>query len=299
MESKREAISTLTDIALNLSSDEAYKKMFIESADLYVLEEPSQRDNEGRITDENNGAKSIPKYRKLTDKEKQNLKVGRDGKITIFNNGIFTSADSAAQYADQHNPNAQYFLYFPETNNVVSELMVAGYMKFMENDFWGLSNATQETKNLMQKYGTDGIHFDAHSRGAMTTGNALKSLNKDQTQIGRLKRLTVNFVGPAFNADKADVLLSNVQGRSNMTKEQQQAAKLYYQAHKDDAVATLIGGNKPTGGNSSKGKNTLQEWWGMKGDATVHSCYGGGNPICARKDYWKGSIKWSSRVETS
>lgn len=75
-----------------------------------------------------------------------------------------------------------------------------------------------------------------------------------------------------------------------MTAEQQEKAVLKYQAHKDDAVATLIGGNKPTGGNSSEGKNKLQEWKDMMGNpATVHSCYGKGNDLCREKDYWQES----------
>ena len=288
VKAKRDAKGQLTDLALTLN-DEAYQKMFVDSADIYVLE----RKQDGSIDYEQKNdvyGKKIPKYRKLTDEENQNLQAGRNGKITVFNNGIFTDADSAAQYADQHNPDSQYFIYFPVTNNKVSELLVAGYMKFMENDFWGLSNATQETKKIMETYGLDGVHFDGHSRGAMTTGNALESLAKDKDQIGRLKSLTVNFVGPAYNSDEADEILSTLQGRKNMTAEQQEKAVLKYQAHKDDAVATLIGGNKPTGGNSSEGKNKLQEWKDMMGNpATVHSCYGKGNDLCREKDYWQES----------
>ena len=288
VEAKRDAKGQLTDLALTLS-DEAYNKMFAASADMYVLE----RDKDGAISYENEpdaSGKRLPKYRKLTDEEKQNLQAGEGGKITVFNNGIFTDINSAAQYADQHNSDAQYFIYFPQTSNAFSEMLVAGYMKFMENDFMGLTNATQETRAIMAKYGQDGVHFDGHSRGAMTTGNALESLAKDKTQLGQLPSLTVNFIGPAYNASKADNLLSSLQGRENMSPEQAAAAELKYQSHQADTVGGLIGWNKPTGGNLSEGKAIWQEWKDMLGKpATVHSCYGKGNTPCSDKKYWKES----------
>ena len=287
VEAKRDAKGQLTDLALTLS-DEAYDKMFAASADLYVLE----KDKDGKtITDGTDKyGKELPKYRKLTDEEKQNLQAGEGGKITVFNNGIFTDINSAAQYADQHNSDAQYFIYFPQTSNAFSEMLVAGYMKFMENDFMGLTNATQETRAIMAKYGQDGVHFDGHSRGAMTTGNALESLAKDKTQLGQLPSLTVNFVGPAYNVSKADNLLSSLQGRENMSPEQAAAAELKYQSHQADTVGGLIGWNKPTGGNLSEGKAIWQEWKDMLGKpATVHSCYGKGNTPCSDKKYWKES----------
>ena len=287
VEAKRDAKGQLTDLALTLS-DEAYDKMFAASANLYVLE----KDKDGKtITDGTDKyGKELPKYRKLTDEEKQNLQAGKGGKITVFNNGIFTDINSAAQYADQHNSDAQYFIYFPQTSNAFSEMLVAGYMKFMENDFMGLTNATQETRAIMAKYGQDGVHFDGHSRGAMTTGNALESLAKDKTQLGQLPSLTVNFVGPAYNVSKADNLLSSLQGRENMSPEQAAAAELKYQSHQADTVGGLIGWNKPTGGNLSEGKAIWQEWKDMmKQPATVHSCYGKGNWPCGDKQYWKDS----------
>lgn len=294
VEARRDAKGTITELALTFSSDEAYHKMFIASADIYVLERKADGSilYEDEITpgkfDEN--GKRIPKYRKLTPEEKQNLQPGANGKINVFNNGIFNSVDAVAQYADQHNPDAQYFIYFPETSNAFAELLVAGYMKFMENDFTGLTNATRETKMIMQKYGKSGVHFDSHSRGAMTTGNALESLARDSEQLGSLPSLTINFVGPAYNVSKADNLLSSLQGRSNMTAQEAAAAELKYQAHKDDLVSGIIGGNKPTGGESSEGKNTLQEWIDMfRKPATVHSCYGQGNALCKDKKYWRDS----------
>lgn len=70
--------------------------------------------------------------------------------------------------------------------------------------------------------------------------------------------------------------------------EQAAEAELKYQAHNLDPVATwkIMGGNQGTGGNASEGKSTWQEWLGLGGAATVHSCYGKGNYLCMQKNYW-------------
>lgn len=109
--------------------------------------------------------------------------------------------------------------------------MVAGYQKFLENDFWGLANSTQEVKNLMDRYGSTGLLLDAHSRGAMTVGNALESLSK--SGAGYLTSIDINFYGPAYSAEKAAGLLYQLSG----------GAKDYVslQNHADDFVGSIIG----------------------------------------------------------
>ncbi len=151
-----------------------------------------------------------PITRELSDDEKMNLRPGQDGKISIANNGIFNDVDAAAKYASQHSTTAgpQYLIHFPEANNGVSELLIAGYQKFLENDFWGLSNSTQTTKDMMNQYGQGNLHFDGHSRGAMTIGNALESVQSQTNARGTLSGTTVNFFGAAYNAQQADGVLS-------------------------------------------------------------------------------------------
>ncbi len=66
---------------------------------------------------------------------------------------------------------------------------------------------------------------------------------------------------------------------------------IHVQGHKFDFVHTVIGWNKPTGGNNSEGTSTIGEWKNMIGNpATVHSCYGVGNEECAIKNYWDDGI---------
>jgi filamentous hemagglutinin len=59
----------------------------------------------------------------------------------------------------------RYYLHFPEAANGLSELLVAGYQKSLEGDFWGLANAATELKGLMLQYGQDGLQLEGHSKG--------------------------------------------------------------------------------------------------------------------------------------
>lgn len=199
----------------------------------------------------------------------------------------------------------QYFIYFPQTNNFVSELFVAGYQKFLEGDMLGLTNATQEVKGIVNQYGATGLQMDGHSRGTMTVDNAYSSLLNDG-DAGAYPNLRTNMAGPAANVNNADAKLAQLQGRDAIlvtapmspegsiyrptTEQEKSDMSIQYQNHKSDFVGNIIGGNEPTGGNNSAGASKTDEWKNMfGGPATVHSCYGSGNPKCDEKNYWKDS----------
>ena len=182
------------------------------------------------------------------------------------------------KYADQNGnaPGIQYFIYFPEADNALSELIVAGYQKFLENDFMGLTNATQEVKSAMLQYGQDGLHLDGHSRGAMTIGNAMESLQKRDDAQGLLSGTTMSFFGPAYNVFKADDELSYLQNRDAISNDLQWLGMvLTFENHAADPVGGRIGGNPAKGGSipadSSWIKETLKV---MGGKYSVHNCYG-------------------------
>lgn len=253
-------------------SDEAYRKIFIEKHPMYEV----VKDKDGNTQlDEKTGR---PILRELSEQEKTSLKPGSDGKILIATNGIFNDAVAAGAYADQHSTvqGPQYVIYFPEANNVVSELMVAGYQKFLENDFWGLSNSVVQVKDAMSQYGQSGLHLDGHSRGAMTIGNALESQSGVPNAQGSLSNTTVNFFGPAYNAQQADNLLGTLQDRQSLPGEQQSAAVLQFQNHVADPVGGWIGKNPPTGGTIPDGSNPAREAVrAVTGqENTSHNCYG-------------------------
>lgn len=244
-------------------TDEAYRTMFIKEHAMYEV----TRDENGK-----------PQLRLLTEEEKHNLQAGPDGKVSIAANGIFNNEEEAAQYALQHGTGSgpQYLIHFPEADNAISELLVAGYQKFLENDYTGLTNSTVQVKDSMIQYGQNGLQLDGHSRGSMTLGNAMESLTNNPNTQGSLSGTTVNFFGPAYNAQQADRLLSNLQNRSAMPEEQQPGAVLHYTNHVADPVGGLIGGNPPTGGTIPAGSSELKEEVraATGQDDTSHNCYG-------------------------
>ncbi|PIX54266.1 MAG: adhesin, partial [Zetaproteobacteria bacterium CG_4_10_14_3_um_filter_54_28] len=237
------AIKQAVVVEASKFSDESYRKIFIEKHPMYEI----VKDKDGNTLFDATTGK--PLLRELSDQEKTNLKASPDGKVHISTNGIFNDKDAAGTYANQHSTTSgpQYVIYFPEADNAVSELMVAAYQKFLENDFMGLSNSTEQVKNAMNQYGQTGLQLDGHSRGAMTIGNGLESKAQEPTASGSLNGTTIHFFGPAYNAQQADDLLSTLQERENLPEEQQAWAVLQFQNHAADPVGGLIGRNPSTG----------------------------------------------------
>lgn len=248
-------------------SDEAYRVSFLEKARMYRV----ARDPESGEAIK--GVDGDPVMTELTDSEKLALKPEPGGRLNVFTNGIFNDEAAAARYAVQMSelPPGQdvYLVYYPQAGNPISELMVAGYQKFLEGGIGDLSNASQEMKNLMGHHGADGLNLVGHSRGAMTIGNAMEVLSEQGGSGGMLNNTEIKFVGPAYNAqDAANMLDAMSNGNRSV---------VLLQNHADDFVGTLIGGNPATYGQRPAESSRLNEWWRILGDApTVHSCYGTG-----------------------
>lgn len=262
-------------------TDDAYRKMFLEKARMFVI----LTDDQGNVLRDKDG---VPLRRELDDSEKANLQAGGDGRVHIANNGIFNDENGAARYAAQHSTadGPQYFIWFPDASNSVSELLIAGYQKYLENDFWGLANATVETREALLRYGETGLHIDGHSRGSMTTGNAMESIARLPDPSGSLSNTTLNFYGPAYNAAKADDLLAMLQNRDAMSDEKKNEMVVQLQNHKTDPVGGWIGWNPGTGGTIPDDSNALKEIKNVAGGKyTVHNCYGNGDPACQK--FWQ------------
>ncbi|WP_196766290.1 hemagglutinin repeat-containing protein, partial [Xanthomonas graminis] len=253
-------------------TDEAYKTMFLKEAKVYEV-----------VKDENG---NLVKGRELTEEEKKSLQTGADGKVHVADNGIFNGKygdDAPAEkYADQHSTaeGPQYYIHFPQADSSMSELLIAGYQKYLEGDFWGMTNASVETEGVMLQYGATGLHLDGHSRGSMKIGNAMEAIAKMDNAAGLLSNTTISFFGPAYNAKTADKLLSDLQGRD--IQDNPQAMVLTLQNHIADPVGRLIGGNPATGGTIPEGSSWISEVKrALGGKGTSHNCYGaGGDPRC-------------------
>jgi filamentous hemagglutinin len=245
-------------------TDESYRVAFLEKARVYkVARDPAT--GEVQMVD------GKPVMIELTDAEKLALEPQPDGKLNVFTNGIFNDKEAAARYAVQMSelPRGEdvYLVYYPQANNALSELMVAGYQYFLEGRLGDLSNATQEIQRLMEQHGTQGLNLVGHSRGAMTIGNALESLAGQDGSAGLLSHTEIKLVGPAYSAQRAATLL---EGLSNGNR-----SVVSLQNHADDFVGVLIGNNPATYNKRPADSSRLKEWWRIFGDApTVHSCYG-------------------------
>ncbi|WP_375653108.1 filamentous hemagglutinin [Bartonella sp. MR110HLJHH] len=223
-------------------------------------------------------ARLFPHFHYLTDEEKQHLQVGSDGKVHVSFNGIFTPPEEAAVYAEQHAENKNvplYFVVFPQADSAISELLVAGYQKFMENNFWGLTNSTQKAKDLVYSHGITGLELYGHSRGTMTLGNMLYSFKQEGVN-DVAGNTTINFFGPAYNTQNmADILYILSDGKQDYVN---------LENHKNDFVGTKIGKNPYTFEQIPPGSGPWKERGQIfKGYPSVHACYGHAGYACTSR----------------
>ena len=266
-------------------TDEAYRTMFKTPPQMLALE----LDEQGNVKE---GADHKPLFRVVGDAERQHLQADENNVVNVALNGIFNDDKAAAKYAAQHrDPGAtgpQYFMWFPKAGNTLSELLIAGYQKAMDNDFFGLTNYTTASRQLQLDYGATGLHLTEHSRGTMTGGNSRQSIYNMPDAAGLLSKTTVYNFGGAFNVYTADEQLAFLQNRSAVTDPVEQAKMvLKYEVHNNDPVGRwfFMGNNPGTGGVIPEGSSLLKELGNVfTGDTTMHSCYGSGAQACAR--YW-------------
>jgi filamentous hemagglutinin len=158
-------------------------------------------------------------------------------------------------------------------DNTVSELLVAGYMKMLDGDFWGLSTSTLAMRDIMLIYGNEGLHLDGHSRGGMTIGNALESIDKMEGSQGLLGQTTLNLFGSAYSSTHANAILGRLQDRSQ--KNNPDDWNVMQSTHIADFVGRFIGGNPATGGKIPQGSTWIKEVKRVLGEEqTAHNCYG-------------------------
>ncbi|EGI76233.1 hypothetical protein, partial [Hylemonella gracilis] len=281
--SKKAAGGAARDLLRVTGTYSAYEVMFTEDEKMYAI----KYGVDGKPVMQQDGS---PEREAVTAEQMKNLVRGEDGKLYIFNNGIFNDQSAAAQNAAQFGvprdgeasvDRNQYFIEFKEASNPVAELVVAGYQKYLEGDFWGLTNPTQLNVDMINQYGATGLTLDGHSRGTMTIGNAMQSV-LNSGGAGRSPGLDVNFFGPAFNAEFADGLLSKLQGAAAATQNER---SVHFQNHAYDPIGTFVGGNPPSGGVVPEGSSGFNEVTrSIGGSDTSHNCYGGlsSRPSCGQ-----------------
>lgn len=158
---QKQADNNLLFKAATAFTDPAFKAAFLDQAKMYK-----------KVTGTDAEGKPTTQWQEMTPEEKAKIPPGS----RIANNGIFNGGPNdpqAAQNLAEQNSSgaADYLVHFPQANNTVSELLVAGYQKFLEGNTMGLTNATQQNVDLWSQTGGN-VTLDGHSRGGMTVGNA-------------------------------------------------------------------------------------------------------------------------------
>lgn len=291
-------------------TDEAYRTMYKAGAQLYKVP-PGCSDK----------SCAVP----LTEPEAKNLKTSQDGQLHISNNGIFNDLDGAVKYAQQHGgttnpdgskdyttkPENQYIIFAPQANNVLSELIIAGIQKSGTTPYVGLTNAEEQTAKIVQHamQKGQGVVIDSHSRGALTTDNALQSLNNQ----GGLNDAAGNIVTTNVQLNNYGGAQNNATG--NQTLQQltgNKDAQINSVVHPNDFIGTVIGGNQATPSytgttangtkaevkSTSEGKDPVSNIVNtMTGTTTPHNCYGTASKDCGTQ--WQNILESNSPNRTN
>jgi filamentous hemagglutinin len=172
------------------------------------------------------------------------VRLGEDGKVHIFNNGIFNEeayalATGAKQNTNEVNAQGAYYILNPYTGNFLDELLYAGYDK--ANDLLGgmlpLTSAEKMDQAMIDKVGELRGVLDSvnHSRGGLTWTNATQDLKNKGA-----KGLSIG--GVLYNGAAA-----NAQEEANLLQDISKAGKMYQSTHPTDVVGRWIGRNPATG----------------------------------------------------
>jgi filamentous hemagglutinin len=105
----------------------------------------------------------------------------------------------------------------------------------------------------------------------------MEVIQKQENATGALSNTTINFFGPAYNAQQADGILSILQNRNAVTDTAKQGGMiLQLQNHIADPVGGWIGKNPATGGTIPEGSSVANERYraATGQENTSHNCYG-------------------------
>ena len=284
-------------------TDEAYRTMYQAGAKMYKVPPGC-------------GDKSCATP--LTEEEAKNLKTSQDGNVHLSNNGIFNDLDGAIKYAQNHGgtinddgsknyskkPENQYIIFAPKSNNVLSELLLVGVAKTGVTSTVGLTQVEHQTSRAIEQTTSQGqaLVIDSHSRGTLTTDNAMQSLInkggiKDDNGNTMTPNIQMNNYGSAQNLETGNKTLQQLTGNND--------AQINSTIHTKDLVGTsAVSGNNPTtpvynntnaDGTKAEikavddGKSVVKNLINIvTGTATPHNCYGTSGAIQGCIDQWKG-----------
>jgi filamentous hemagglutinin len=285
----RREIQSMTVKSVEFFTDEAHRVMFKTTPQYYKVTceaEPCAYDpNAGGDPNKNIKVEAI----ELDEMQQlaQAIKNGdmAQGKVVLVVNGILNGeegkTDRAGQLAIQNTPAIDdkdktdkfgetkptvFLLHYPEANNFISELMVAGYEKFLADKlaYTNYDTSYADTTRELAPYGLSG---EGHSRGTLVQENAFNILHDQGWQAPT--DMSERMRGAAIGKDESKNSLSSV----GMDPGNQ----LNYLSHPNDPINVIVAGEKGDTGAAWK------EWWRVfTSSNSAHSCYGTGAAGCAK-----------------
>ncbi|EEX49809.1 hypothetical protein, partial [Pasteurella dagmatis] len=200
---------------------------------------------------------------------RQNYIAGRDAQTGTLSTPLYENV---------------YFVHHPKANNIVSELLIAGYQK------WTVSadNSVKQAIDILKDKGNSqqGLYLGSHSRGTLTISNALQTLYPDKQNAGLLANTTLKMVGPAANVSKADNILNYLQGKGEDRMSKEGAILIENSQHDTVGSSLFIGNNPYTINTNLKNKGSGVLLWDIAfGESSSHNCYGLGQKQCGEDGY--------------
>ena len=285
----RREIQSMTVKSVEFFTDEAHRIMFKTKPQYYKVTceaEPCAYDPKAG-GDPNKNIKVEAIELEEMQELAQAIKNGdmAQGKVVLVVNGILNGqegqTDRAGQLAIQNTEAIKdpatvkdfgetkptvILLHYPEANNLISELMVAGYEKFLA-DKLGYTNYDTSYADKVQQLAPYGLSSEGHSRGTLVQDNALNILHDQGWQAPA--DMSVQMRGAAISKDESKNSLSSV----GMDPGNQ----LNYLSHPNDPINVIVAGEKGDTGAAWK------EWWRVFTTSnSAHSCYGTGAAGCAK-----------------
>ena len=284
----RREIQSMTVKSVEFFTDEAHRIMFKTKPQYYKVTceaEPCAYDPKAG-GDPNKNIKVEAIELEEMQQLAQAIKNGdmAQGKVLLVVNGILNgqegNTDRAGQLAIQNtainDPGTAIqsgetkptviLLHYPEANNFISELMVAGYETFLA-DKLGYTNYDTSYADTTRELAPYGLSSEGHSRGTLVQENAFNILHDQGWQAPT--DMSVQMRGAAIGNDEAKTSVSSV----GMDPGNQ----LDYLSHPNDPINVIVAGEKGDTGAAWK------EWWRvLTTPNSAHSCYGTGAAGCVK-----------------
>ena len=272
----RREIQSMTVKTVEFFTDEAHRVMFKVTPKILKVtcrQEPCAYGGEGTADANRKIIVDGKEVNNIAFEEVKPWDIPKDGSARIAINGISNDEQRAAELAMQNTPLDRetkskpteiYVVYYQQSNNVASELIVAAYEKHMAKTF-GYTNPDVVSAALIQQQGDNAVLVEGHSRGSLVVDNALTIL-KDGSHTNN--NLSINVYGPAVNQQKLETSFSGVNNSED--------AKPNYFYQTNDPVSTVVGDAK----DGLFIPSLLEFWNVIMTNNSAHSCYGTGAPGC-------------------